>query len=271
MLLCFRYPAKPPKSTFKEQLIVGEVLYGVSPVLAALRAGRRIPHSVLMQEGMDLSARKDSRALQEIQTLAAAAGAPCRTHSKHDLNMLTDSRPHQGLVLDCSPLGWQQLDEFPPAQDAMAAAAAAGTADGNDMQASSSSSSITGRQGLCSIAYPVWLALDEVTDPQNLGAMVRSAYCLGAAGVLASARNCAPLSAVVSKASAGALEVLPMHSCKMMHRTLGDAAAKGWAVIGAAAGTGSVPVSKWVVDRPTILVMGKQACVAEVTLRTGLV
>jgi 21S rRNA (GM2251-2'-O)-methyltransferase len=202
-----------------------------------------------MQEGLDLSARKDSKALKEIQALAASAGAPCRTHSKHDLNMLTDSRPHQGLVLDCSPLEWQQLDEFPPPQQALSSAE----------EARNRLSSSTSQEGGTQAPYLVWLAVDEVTDPQNLGAMVRSAYCLGAAGVLASSKNCAPLSAVVSKASAGALEVMPMHSCKIMHRTLADAAAKGWAVVGAAAGAGSVPVSKWVVDKPTILVVGKFA------------
>lgn len=51
---------------------------------------------------------------------------------------------------------------------------------------------------------PVWLALDEVTDPQNLGAIIRCAYCLGASGVLAASKNCAPLTGTVSKASAGA-------------------------------------------------------------------
>ena len=45
-------------------------------------------------------------------------------------------------------------------------------------------------------------------DPQNFGAIIRSAHCLGVSGILACSRNCAPLSAAVSKASAGVLEVL---------------------------------------------------------------
>jgi 21S rRNA (GM2251-2'-O)-methyltransferase len=49
---------------------------------------------------------------------------------------------------------------------------------------------------------------------QNLGAMLRSAYCLGVSGVLACSRNCAPLSPVVSKASAGAMELMTLHSCR---------------------------------------------------------
>ena len=62
--------------------------------------------------------------------------------------------------------------------------------------------------------WPVWLSLDEITDPQNLGAALRSAYFLGASGVLLCSKNSAPLSGVVSKASAGALEKMKIHSCR---------------------------------------------------------
>ncbi len=67
---------------------------------------------------------------------------------------------------------------------------------------------------------------------QNLGAAVRVAYFLGAAGVLCCGRNSAPLSPAVSKASAGALEYLPIHACRSMPRTLSRAADSGWHVIG---------------------------------------
>lgn len=53
---------------------------------------------------------------------------------------------------------------------------------------------------------PVVFALDEVTDPHNLGACLRSAWLLGVDGVVLSQRNCAPLSPAASRASAGALE-----------------------------------------------------------------
>lgn len=92
---------------------------------------------------------------------------------------------------------------------------------------------------------------------QNLGAMLRSAHLLGVAGVLACSRNCAPLSPVVSKASAGAAELMKLHSCRSMPRTLADAAAKGWAVVGAAADDDAVPLTELRVDRPTVLVMGE--------------
>ena len=63
-------------------------------------------------------------------------------------------------------------------------------------------------------APPLWLCLDEVADPQNFGAALRCAHFLGAAGVLTCHRNSAPLSGVVSKASAGAMELMSVHSCR---------------------------------------------------------
>ncbi|KAG2498492.1 hypothetical protein HYH03_003744 [Edaphochlamys debaryana] len=214
----------------------GEALYGVFPVLAALRAGRRKVHKAFLQEGIDLNKRKDAGLLRQVESLCRDAGVEVVKAPRHELNLMSGDRPHQGLVLDVSPLDWMHLDEFPTAAEAMAAARAAGAA-----------------------GPPVWLALDEVVDPQNLGAVVRSAYCLGATGVLACSRNCAPLSAVVSKASAGALEALPLHNAHSLPRTLLDARdSKGWAVLGAAAGSGSVPVGAAGVRGPTILVLGSE-------------
>jgi 21S rRNA (GM2251-2'-O)-methyltransferase len=98
--------------------------------------------------------------------------------------------------------------------------------------------------------------------------MLRSAYCLGASGVLACSRNCAPLSPVVSKASAGAAELMRLCSCRSMPRTLADAAEKGWAVVGAAAEPGAVPVSELrALDRPTLLVMGNEGAGLRATVR----
>jgi RNA 2'-O ribose methyltransferase substrate binding len=64
----------------------------VAPVLAALSAGRRTPHALLLQDGMSPAARKDARALSEVQRLARQQGVAIRSASKHELNMLTGSR-----------------------------------------------------------------------------------------------------------------------------------------------------------------------------------
>ena len=59
----------------------------------------------------------------------------------------------------------------------------------------------------------LWLLLDGVTDPHNVGAIIRSAFFLNACGVVLTARNSAPISAVAVKASAGAAEITPIAFC----------------------------------------------------------
>src|SRR5690554_2218138 len=65
---------------------------------------------------------------------------------------------------------------------------------------------------------PVWLALDEVVDPQNLGAILRTAMFMGVNGVVVCHKNCSPLSAVVAKASTGALEARPTYGVSNLMR-----------------------------------------------------
>jgi 23S rRNA (guanosine2251-2'-O)-methyltransferase len=80
------------------------------------------------------------------------------------------------------------------------------------------------------------VALDEVTDPQNLGAIVRTAECAGAAGVILPERRSAEVTAAVCKASAGAVEHLPVARVRNLADFLADAKAAGSWVYGAAAG-----------------------------------
>jgi 21S rRNA (GM2251-2'-O)-methyltransferase len=87
------------------------------------------------------------------------------------------------------------------------------------------------------------LQLDEVVDPQNFGALLRSAYFLGGSsseigariGVLVCEKNSAPPSPVVSAASAGALEISQIYSTSNLPRLLNGAKEDGWRILGAAA------------------------------------
>lgn len=105
---------------------------------------------------------------------------------------------------------------------------------------------------------PVWLVLDEVMDPQNLGALLRSAYFLGSQGVIVCSKNSASLSATVSKASAGAMELRPVYSAKNLMQFLEQSKQVGWQVIGSALSSESVPAGKLTIDKPTLLVMGNE-------------
>jgi 23S rRNA (guanosine2251-2'-O)-methyltransferase len=107
-----------------------------------------------------------------------------------------------------------------------------------------------GHQGVCAevseFAYadatdllaapePLIVGLDEVTDPQNLGAVCRTAECAGATGVVIPERRAAEVTAAVCKASAGAVEHLPMARVRNLADFLADAKAAGCWCYGAAA------------------------------------
>jgi 23S rRNA (guanosine2251-2'-O)-methyltransferase len=83
---------------------------------------------------------------------------------------------------------------------------------------------------------PVLVALDEVTDPQNLGAVCRTAECTGVTGVILPERRSAVVTPAVCKASAGAVEHLAIAQVRNLADFLGDARAAGCWSYGAAAG-----------------------------------
>ncbi|KAG7579784.1 50S ribosomal protein L30e-like [Arabidopsis thaliana x Arabidopsis arenosa] len=209
----------------------GEVVYGVSPVLAALSVGRREFYALYVQEGLDLSSnnrkKKDKKGFEKVLKISEKLGLNVKETSKHDLNMVADNRPHQGLVLDASPLELVKVKELDP---------------------------ISSEEE----KYSLWVALDEVTDPQNLGAIIRSAYFFGATGVVVCAKNSAPLSAVVSKASAGSLEVMELRYCKNMMQFLEASAENGWRVVGGSVSPKAVALNEVLPGSPTILVLGNE-------------
>jgi 23S rRNA (guanosine2251-2'-O)-methyltransferase len=89
---------------------------------------------------------------------------------------------------------------------------------------------------LLRVPDPLLVALDEVTDPQNLGAICRTAECAGAAGVILPERRSAEVTAAVCKASAGAVEHLPVARVRNLADFLAEAKEAGCWCYGAAAG-----------------------------------
>jgi 23S rRNA (guanosine2251-2'-O)-methyltransferase len=99
------------------------------------------------------------------------------------------------------------------------------------------------------------VALDQVQDPRNLGAVCRSAELAGAAGVVVPERRSAELTAVACKASAGAVEHLEVARVRNLADWLATAREAGFWIWGADAGA---PAAPWDVDLsgPTVLVLG---------------
>ena len=204
-----------------------EFVYGIAPVLAALKAGRRSKHSLYVLEE---SRRKESR-LDTVEALARENDVDIVQVEKGLLNEAVNDRPHQGCILCASKLDFAVLEEWTPPTEGAG-----------------------------------WLALDEIVDPQNLGSLCRTARFLGAS-VIVSAKNSAPLSAAASKASAGAIEEAPVYAVPNLPRALEDAKAQGWRVLGAGVGESSVPVSGLDPTQPSVLVVGSEGEGLRTTVR----
>lgn len=232
----------PERSLIREALDseYDDLIYGISPVLLALRSNLREKYTrlFLQKRGVDSSdasgpSRKpaNAEAIETILSLATHHAVPVVSLSKGDLNLLSENRPHQGIILQAAKRDFEHLKALP-------------TVDKN----------FTNKQG----RSPCYLVLDEVTDPQNAGALLRSAYFLGADGVVFCKRNSCSLSAVVSKASAGALEVMPVFGVTSMPRFLRASHDSGWRILGMSCSTGSVPAKQLNLDCPTLIVLGSE-------------
>jgi 23S rRNA (guanosine2251-2'-O)-methyltransferase len=105
---------------------------------------------------------------------------------------------------------------------------------------------------------PLLVALDEVQDPQNMGAICRTAECVGATGVILPERRSATVTPAVAKASAGAVEHLPVAVVRNLADFLGDARAAGCWCYGAASATGAVPYTEPDWRGGVVLVLGSE-------------
>ncbi len=104
---------------------------------------------------------------------------------------------------------------------------------------------------------PLLLAVDGLTDPQNLGAIVRSAEALGAHGMVLPQRRNAGLTGSVAKVAAGALEHLPVARVVNLNRSLETLKQEGYRVIGLA-GDGNVSLEEVDLDGPLVIVTGSE-------------
>ncbi|MGQ0718219.1 MAG: 23S rRNA (guanosine(2251)-2'-O)-methyltransferase RlmB [Pseudonocardiales bacterium] len=199
----------------------GETVLGRNPVLECLRAG--VPATALhVAIGVDA----DDRVSESVR-LAADAGLSILEVPRADLDRLAGGALHQGMALQVPPY------EYAAAEDVLAAARDSGVP-------------------------PLLVALDGVTDPRNLGAVVRSAAAFGAHGLLVPQRRSAGMTAVAWRTSAGTAARLPVARATNLVRTLKDCAASGLMVVGLEAG-GSMSLDSFpLATGPLVLVLGSE-------------
>ena len=170
------------------------LLAGRNPIREALKAGR--PMEKLLVADGDLSG-----AAREIIKLAKGAGVVVQSVDRARLDQIYPA--HQGM------LAYVAAVPYTPLEDILARA----KEKGEDA---------------------FILVLDGITDPHNLGAIIRSAECAGAHGVVIPERRAAGLSPAAAKAAAGALNHMPVARVKNVNRALEDLKAAGLWVVGTA-------------------------------------
>jgi 23S rRNA (guanosine2251-2'-O)-methyltransferase len=106
-------------------------------------------------------------------------------------------------------------------------------------------------------AVGVILMLDQLTDPQNVGAIFRSAAAFGARGVVLQDRHAPALAGALAKAAAGAIEILPHARVTNLSRALEELADLGWRAVGLDA-VAAEPLAAVLDQRPVVLVMGSE-------------
>lgn len=197
-----------------------EVLIGRNPVLEALRAG--VPAtSLTVMQFID----SDERVLESI-ALATEAGLPIQEVTRTELDRGCDGGVHQGVLLAVPPYEY---------------------ADPMDIINGAGSSALL-------------VALDGVTDPRNLGAIVRSAGAFAAQGVIIPERRAAGVTATAWKASAGALARVPVAQATNLTRALVAAQEAGYLVVGLAADAQASlhELDPRMVEGPIVLVVGAE-------------
>jgi len=198
--------------------IAGEALYGINPVQRALESGRRVLRRLYLRAG------RDSDKLAALRKLALERALPVFDCSPAELDLLCSAPAHQGAVLACGPL--------PVGDEAQALA-------------------------LPVAGNPLLVVLDQVEDPQNVGAVGRNAAAFGAAGIIVPRHHAAPFSPAASKASAGELETFPLFEAVNLSRFLEGCKERGYWVVGAVS-QGGMPLADLKRDSPLIVVLGNE-------------
>lgn len=172
-----------------------ELLIGRNPVSEALSAGRSII-KVMIAKG------NTSGAAVEIAAKAKRAGVPVQEVDRKKLDFMTSGAAHQGVAALCA------MKAYASVEDILTLAEERGEP-------------------------PFIIILDEIEDPHNLGAIIRTAECAGAHGVIIKKRRSAGLTYTAYKASAGALEYLPVARVTNIADVVGELKSRSVWVYGA--------------------------------------
>ena len=186
-----------PRGERRERETDENLLEGRNAVTEALRAGRTI-------DKLYIASGETDKALARLAAMARQAGAAVVECDRRKLDQMSQTGAHQGVIAQAAVHDYCTVDEM------LALAKERGEA-------------------------PLLVLCDELTDPHNLGAILRTAECAGAHGVIIPKRRSVGLTAVVGKASAGAVEYMPVARVANLTQTIEALKKQGVWVFGTAA------------------------------------
>ena len=194
-------------------------LEGRNALTEALRSGRTI-------DKVFIAAGDTDRSLQRLAAQAKEAGAVVVPVDRRKLDAMSTTRAHQGVIALAA------AREYYTIEDLLQEAADRGEA-------------------------PLLVICDELSDPHNLGAIMRSAECAGAHGIIIPKRRSVGLTAVVAKAAAGAVEYMKVARVTNINNAMAQLKEMGVWIFGTAA-EGSVPMYQADLTGPTAIVIGSE-------------
>jgi len=173
-----------------------QVIYGINPLLEVLLSHPEMLEKVVVVDG------RGGNEVRKILKLAAEHGLPVESGGRERVEKLAPRQVHQGVAAICRAHAYATVDEV-----------------------------IAHRHEKSK--YDLVVLLDSVTDPQNLGSIIRTAHCCGANGVIIPENRAASVTASVSKASAGAVQYLPTAMVVNLVGTIEYLKEKGFWIYGA--------------------------------------
>ncbi|MEA1970248.1 MAG: 23S rRNA (guanosine(2251)-2'-O)-methyltransferase RlmB [Thermodesulfobacteriota bacterium] len=176
-----------------------QIIYGIHPVVEALRIGGKIEKVILLKGGKPGGVR-------EILEITARRKIPVVFREREHLDTTAGTSHHQGVVCICGEYRYAGMDEV--------------------------LSDCKSRKNA------LILILDGITDPQNLGSLIRTALCFGASGVIIPENRAASITPAVIKASAGAVMHLPVVRVVNISRIIDNLKEEGFWIYGADATRG---------------------------------
>ncbi|WP_423314727.1 23S rRNA (guanosine(2251)-2'-O)-methyltransferase RlmB [Azospirillum sp. 11R-A] len=200
----------------------GVLLYGLHPVAAALTNPERRIHRLMVTDS-GRAALEPAIAAARAQGLQRPEASPA---DRMELDrMLPPGAVHQGVVIDASPLPDLGIEDLC-----------------NELAGETSA---------------IIVALDQVTDPHNVGAILRSAAAFGARAVVVTERHAPETTGVLAKSASGALEAVPLIRVTNLARALTDLQQNGFWSVGLAE-SGPSTLAKLNLTGKTVLVMGAE-------------